>query len=81
MRVHQLMRGVHIAPMPALVKGDVDRKLQGGMPPEGYRARNDWGSALPRMRNDGSSKACQSECFHSTSEWDQAARRGKGAWV
>ena len=38
MRVHLLPRGVHIAPMPALRDGDVNRRLQGGLPPEPNRS-------------------------------------------
>ena len=37
-RVHQVAAGTMGIPMPALRKGDVDRKLPGGMPPS--HARN-----------------------------------------
>jgi hypothetical protein len=70
--------------MPALRTGDVGRKLQGGLPPEPYRGRNDWGSANLRAMSDGVSKACQNECFHSTSEWHVSQRRDgtlAGRWV
>jgi hypothetical protein len=37
MRVHQVAKGT-MYPMPPLVKGDVNRKTQGGLPPEPYRS-------------------------------------------
>jgi hypothetical protein len=39
-KVHSLPKGIHIAPMPKRVEGDVGRKLQGGLPPEPYRSCN-----------------------------------------
>lgn len=80
MRVHTVPRGT-MPPMPAMFKGDVDRVLQGGLPPVGHRSRNDWGGAAPRARSDGTSTACRGECFHSVSEWDKRARKGAGAFV
>lgn len=44
-KVHTLPRGEHIAPMPALRVGDVNRRLQGGLPPEPNR------SASKRLAN------------------------------
>jgi hypothetical protein len=44
-KVHTLPRGVSIAPMPALRVGDVNRRLQGGLPPEPNR------SASKRLSN------------------------------
>ena len=44
-KVHTLPRGEHIAPMPALRDGDVNRRLQGGLPPEPNR------SASKRLAN------------------------------
>ena len=44
-RVHLLPRGEHIAPMPPLVKGSIDRITQGGLPPEPNR------SASKRLAN------------------------------
>ena len=81
MTVRIVPRGTMGIPMPALIKGDVGRKLQGGLPPEPYRGRNVWTGANRRAMSDGTSKACQSECFHSTSEWDRTKRQGMGAWV
>ena len=37
MRVHTVAKGT-MYPMPPLVKGDVDRVTQGGLPPEPYRS-------------------------------------------
>ena len=36
-KVHRLPKGEHIAPMPPLVQGTLNRKTQGGLPPEPYR--------------------------------------------
>lgn len=48
-RVHLLPKGEHIAPMPALKFGELNRKTQGGLPPEPYRtATTRWG-ACPAM--------------------------------
>ena len=80
-RVHTVPKGTLGVPMPEPIKGDVDRVLPGGEPPVAYRARNVWGGAYKRARSDGTSFACRSECFHSTSEWDWARRQGKGDWV
>ena len=38
MRVHLLPKGEHIAPMPALRDGEINRRLQGGLPPEPNRS-------------------------------------------
>jgi len=80
-RVRIVPKGTLGIAMPELRKGEVNRKLQGGLPPEAFRARNDWNGASPRARNDGTSKACWAECFHATSEWDASAKHGKGAFV
>lgn len=37
-KVHTLPRGESIAPMPALRNGDINRRLQGGLPPEPNRS-------------------------------------------
>jgi hypothetical protein len=68
-------------PLIPLITGDVGRKLQGGLPPEPYRARNAWGNAYRRAQNDGVSKSCRAECFHATSEWDKNARKGMGGFI
>lgn len=39
-KVHTLPKGKHIAPMPALRTGHIDRKLQGGLAPVAYRSAN-----------------------------------------
>lgn len=44
-RVHTLASGEHIAPMPPLRKGTLDRITQGGLPPEPNR------SASKRLAN------------------------------
>jgi len=78
MRVHLLPKGVTIAPLPAPRTGDVGRVLQGGLPPQPYRARNDWSAANPRTRRDGTSNALHAECFHSVALWDASARNRAG---
>lgn len=53
MRVHQLPRGEHIAPMPALRRGSLDRKTQGGLPPEPYRtATTRWATCPAKSARD-----------------------------
>jgi hypothetical protein len=74
-RVRRVPSGTMGIAMPTLRKGFVNRVMPGGEPPVPYRARNDWGAAYSRARNDGSSKACRGECFHSVSEWD--SERGR----
>ena len=37
MRVHTVAKGT-MYPMPPLIKGEVDRVTQGGLPPEPYRS-------------------------------------------
>jgi hypothetical protein len=72
------------APMPALRKpdGTHDRKLPGGLPPQPYRNRNaDWCKANKWARSDGSFIGTRLDCFHSTSEWDEDANKGKGRFV
>jgi hypothetical protein len=71
------------APMPAFRKtnGANFSRLPGGLPPVGYRNRNDWSGAYGKARSDGTSAGCRLECFHSTSEWDKTANKGKGRFV
>lgn len=48
-KVHTLPRGEHIAPMPALRDGEINRRLQGGLPPEPNRTPyKRWGTAHKR---------------------------------
>jgi hypothetical protein len=49
MRVHLLPRGEHIAPMPPLVQGSLNRKTQGGLPPEPYRTATTRWATCPAM--------------------------------
>ena len=49
MRVHLLPRGEHIAPMPDRVQGDLNRKTQGGLPPEPYRTATTRWTTCPAM--------------------------------
>jgi|TARA_R110000868_G_scaffold374256_1_gene638645 hypothetical protein len=81
-KVHSLPKGIHIAPMPKRVEGDVGRKLQGGLPPEPYRnACSKWQRATKFAHDPFNSRSLKFEVFHTTSEWDKNAKRGKGAWV
>lgn len=64
-KVRRVAPGTLGIPMPAMLDGDVNRKLQGGMPPEGFRSRNDWSGASPKARSDGTSYAARAECYWS----------------
>lgn len=45
MMVHSLPKGVHLAPMPPLYYGDLNKKLQGGLAPVPFRScTHKWGS-------------------------------------
>lgn len=70
-------------PLPALRTGDVGRRVQGGLPPVPYRnACSKWASCPTKWaREPFASKSIKSEVFHTTSEWDQSKRKGRGAWV
>ena len=68
MRVHTLSKGALGIPMPNRAYGDQGRKVQGGLPPEPYRARNDWGNALRSARSDGTSRACRAECYYGSDD-------------
>ena len=47
-RVHQVPKGTFNLPLPPLVKGEVGRKVQGGLPPVPYRnACSRWGDFKP----------------------------------
>lgn len=70
MRVHRVAKGALGIPMPKPLDGEVNRKLQGGLPPEPYRSRNAWGAANPRARSDGTSMACRMECIRSHEGWE-----------
>jgi hypothetical protein len=77
-RVRVLPRGTLGIPMPQMRVGSIGRKLPGGMPPEPYRARNDWNSGSRFAHSDGTSKACRGECAMSQRLcWDGV----KGKWV
>lgn len=76
-----LAKGTLGIPMPPIRTGEIDRKLQGGLPPEPYRNRNNWMGASGRAREPWASKSAMLETFHTTSEWDQSANGGRGKWV
>ena len=62
MRSHLLPRGVSIAPMPPLRKGEVDRVTQGGLPPEPYRnANRRWGTGAKFAREPFACKQIKRE--------------------
>lgn len=39
-------------PMPAMLDGDYDRRLQGGLPPAPFRSRNDWADTTGRFARE-----------------------------
>ena len=81
MRVHTVAKGT-MYPMPPLRKGEVDRVTQGGLPPEPYRNTNHkWCRGAKFAREPYASREIKLEVFHTTSEWDQTKRQGRGAWV
>lgn len=72
-RVRIVSKGTMGIPMPPLVKGQQGqqgRKLQGGLPPEPYRGRNQWGTANKWAHSDGTSIACRLECKLSHVGWE-----------
>lgn len=80
-KVHTVAKGT-MYPMPPLIKGDVNRVMQGGLPPEPYRSANHkWCRGSKFAREPYASQEIKREVFHSTSEWDKTKRKGKGAWV
>jgi hypothetical protein len=48
-KVHLLPRGESIAPMPPRAYGDLNRKTQGGLPPEPYRTATTRWLSCPAM--------------------------------
>lgn len=80
-KVHTVAKGT-MYPMPPLIKGDVNRVMQGGLPPEPYRSANHkWCRGSKFAREPYASQEIKREVFHTTSEWDKTKRKGKGAWV
>jgi hypothetical protein len=81
MRTHLVAKGT-MYPMPPLIKGDVDKVTQGGLPPEPYRSANHkWCRGAKFAREPYASQEIKREVFHSTSVWDATKRQGRGAWV
>jgi hypothetical protein len=71
MRTHLLPKGVSIAPMPPLRKGEVDRKTQGGLPPEPYRnANRRWGTGAKSAREPFVCKQIKREVLAGRKDFD-----------
>lgn len=71
MRTHLLPKGVSIAPMPPLRKGEVDRVTQGGLPPEPYRSANRrWGTGAKSARDPFVCKQIKREVLAGRKDFD-----------
>lgn len=61
MRTHLVAKGT-MYPMPPLRKGEVDRKTQGGLPPEPYRSTSHkWGRGAKFAREPFASRQIRGE--------------------